>query len=119
MESLKNFGFDPMLFVAQIINFLVILYVLKRFMYKPVLEMLKKRQKTIESGIKNSQDAEQKLIMADKKEKETLKRARDQAEKIVHDARNQASEIKSQAHESAKKEAERLINDARQTIDQE
>jgi F-type H+-transporting ATPase subunit b len=57
MEILKTFGFDPILLGAQIINFLIIFYLLKRFLYKPVLGMLKTREDKIKEGIKQAEEA--------------------------------------------------------------
>ncbi|MBU2632677.1 F0F1 ATP synthase subunit B, partial [Patescibacteria group bacterium] len=47
MEIVKQFGLDPVLLVAQIVNFLILLFILKKLLYKPVLELLKKREDTI------------------------------------------------------------------------
>ena len=57
MEILENFGLNPMLLIAQIVNFLIVLFILKKFLYKPVLEMLKKRQTTIKDGLKQAEEA--------------------------------------------------------------
>ena len=50
MEVLKNFGFDPVLLAAQIVNFLILIYILNRFVFKRVLEFLKAREEKIKSG---------------------------------------------------------------------
>ena len=67
MELLKDFGFDPILLTAQIINFLIVLVVLKKFMYKPVLDMLKKRENDIKKGIK-PQHFKKTLIISNRQE---------------------------------------------------
>ena len=51
MEILNNFGFQPTLFIAQIVNFLILAYVFKRFLYKPILKTLKDRQKTMKRTV--------------------------------------------------------------------
>jgi F-type H+-transporting ATPase subunit b len=43
MELLKNFGFEPVLFLAQVVNFLVIFLVMKKFLYAPLVKMLEER----------------------------------------------------------------------------
>ena len=62
MNIFQNFGVNPILLLAQIVNFLIILYVLKRFMYKPVLNILKNREDEIKKGIEDAQIAEEKLV---------------------------------------------------------
>lgn len=119
MEFLKDFGFNPVLLIAQIINFLVILFVLKKFMYKPVLDVLKKREDQIKEGIKNSDEADKKLLNAEEKEKQILTKAQERAEKIVSEAKLEASEIKSSAEESARIESEKMLTQAKEAIAQE
>lgn len=116
MDILKDFGVNPVLLVAQIVNFLIILFVLKRFMYKPVLNMLKKREDEIKIGLKNSEDAQKKLEEASEEETQILQKAHEKAEKIVNDAKTQANEAKQRIEEDSRKESDRIIEQARNTI---
>src|SRR3989344_8342526 len=90
MEIIKNFGVDPVLLVAQIVNFLVILFILKKYLYKPILDILNKRQNAVEEGIRNAEDARIKLEKAVIEEKNILKEAQAAAKKIIEDARDDA-----------------------------
>ena len=119
MNILKDFGVNPVLLIAQIVNFLIILYLLKRFMYKPVLNMLKKREEDIKKGLKDSEAAENKLVEADEKEKQILRLAHEKADKIVNNAKTEANEAKLQIEESARKESEKIIEQARLTVERE
>lgn len=117
MELLKNFGFDPVLFSAQVINFLIILFVLKRFLYKPLLDMLKKRQKTIEEGLKQAEEARITLEKTEEKEREILKKARITADSMLEEAKKEAEVKAKKIEEEAKKEAESIIADAQRKIE--
>ena len=119
MEIFKDFGANPILLVAQIINFLIVLFLLKRFMYKPVLEILKKRENQIKEGLKNAEDSERKLAQTLEKEKEILNKAHERAEKIISDAKTEAGETKAKMEELTKKEVGRMIDQSRMTIEQE
>lgn len=113
MELLKNFGFDPVLLIAQVINFLIIIYILKRFLYKPLLEMLKKRQASVKEGLRQAEEGRKLLEEAEIKEKEIIKKARTTGEQIIADAKEQASKKADQVIDNSKKQAERLLGDAR------
>lgn len=119
MEIIKEFGFDPRLLLAQIINFLLVLWVLRRFLYKPVLQMLEKRKKDIETGIKNAEAANRLLEEMTAKEQKLLQNAQKQAQKIIEEARDQASSIIDESQQSAKENAEKIIEEAKRKIEQD
>lgn len=119
MEILKNFGFDPVMLVAQIINFLIIFYLLKRFMYKPVLEMLKKREDSIAKGIKQADEARATLERTLEQEKKILTKASDEGKKILEEAKNQAKQVAIEIEENTKKQTEKMIQEAKQQIEQD
>ncbi len=73
MEIIKNFGLNPILLAAQIVNFLIIFFILKKFLYKPVLNVLNKRQVTIKEGLKQAEEARVKLEKVVIEEKDILK----------------------------------------------
>lgn len=99
MEALANLGIDWKLFVAQAVNFLVLLFILRRYAYRPMLEFLEKRSDRIEQGLKDAEAAQSKLAQMEAKEKETLALARDEARAIVNAAETSAK----------KRDAERLV----------
>lgn len=117
MEILKNFGIEWPLLVAQIINFLIIFYVLKRFLYRPIFGLLKKRADTIKEGLEKAEEGKKSLDNALIKEKKIIKEAQETAQKIIHDAREQAQTLSKETEEKAKKHADRMIEDAKVQID--
>ncbi len=119
MEILKNFGIDPLLLGAQIINFLVVLFLLKKFLYKPVFRLLQKRQEEIKEGIRKSEEAEKRLERVIAQEKNILKNANTSAKEIIDEATSQSIEISKQIQDSAKKQADRIIEQAKFQIERE
>lgn len=116
MEIIKNFGVNPTLLGAQIINFLIILFVLKKFLYKPILELLKKRQTMIKEGIKQADESRIKLEKVVIEEKNILRNAQLQAKKVIEDARQESIDLTLQMNESAKKQTEKILKDAKEQI---
>lgn len=119
MEIIKNFGLDPYLFGAQVVNFLIVLYLLKRFLYKPVLGILKKREEEIREGLKQAEESRILLEKTLEKEKEILRKARESAKQTIDDAKAQSNTILIQAEENSKKQAEKIILQAREQIELE
>lgn len=116
MEIIQNFGIDPVLLAAQIVNFLIILYILKRFAYKPILDLLKNRQRTIKTGLQQADEARELLEKATEKEKDILKKAQLEAKKLLDDTKKQRLEMQTQTEQMTKREAERILKEAQEQI---
>jgi len=118
-ELLTKLGIDWKLLIAQIVNFLVLLFVLYKFAYGPILAMLEKRQKKIEKGLKDADEAHKKLAESEEKQKDILRKARTEAKDIVEKARIQAEKAKSEIASAAKGQAEKIMAGAKTEIEQE
>ena len=116
MDILKNFGLNPILFGAQIVNFLIIFFILKKFLYKPILEILKKRQATIGESLKQAEETRLKLEKVVVEEKNILKNAQLQSKKIIEDARAESMEIATQMNAEAAKQSEIILAGAKEQI---
>ena len=116
MEIIKNFGVDPVLLAAQIFNFLIVFFVLKKFLYKPILDLLQKRQGAIREGIKQAEEAKIKLEKVVIEERNILRNAQLQAKKIIEEAKTESIELTKRMNDSAKKQGEKMLNDAKDQI---
>src|SRR5258706_8102509 len=105
MDIINSFGINPVLLIAQIVNFLILLYIPKRFAYKPILKLLKERQAKIAESINNTKASEEALEKAIEKEREILKKAQKQAQEIVNEAKKQSESLSLVTQEEAKKQA--------------
>ena len=119
MEILKDFGVNPILLGAQIINFLIVFYLLKRFLYKPVLDVLKKREDEIKKGLQEAEKGRKLLEETEGKEKKILRNARLKADEVVKNAKAQGEEILRESDQKAKKQSEKILLDAKDAIEQE
>lgn len=118
-EILNQFGVQPILLLAQIVNFLIVLYLLRRFALKPLLGVIKDRQATIADSIKNAEKARLALESATEKEKEILQKAQQQAKETLSGARLQAADIAKTAEEKTRDQVERMVEDAHKKIDKQ
>lgn len=105
--------------IAQIINFLILLAILAKFAYKPIVKALEERQARIKADI---EAAEQEKIAAEQLKKEyqdQLAQARAQAQDIVEKATKVAQQSKDEILEEARAEHARMLNLAREEIERE
>ncbi len=115
MQLFKDFGFEPALFVAQIVNFLILAFVFKKFLYKPILKTLKDRAHKISQGLEEAESAHQALLSAEEKKDEIIKKATLEAEKIIDETKTAADKIRADAAGIAKREADRIIEEGKAT----
>jgi F-type H+-transporting ATPase subunit b len=113
MQLLGQFGFNPLLFLAQVVNFLILVYLFKRFLYKPVLEMIRKREQRIQEGLRNAEEASAALEESREEREKVLRETRAEAERIISEAKRAAQKAKLDTLARSREEAERIIRDAR------
>lgn len=116
MEILNQFGFDLRLFAAQLINFLIIVVVFKKFLYKPIINALENREKTIAKGLADAESARIALEKAEEQKDAILKKAGLEAEKIITEAKTQSNEARDEMLAKTKDEIARLMDQTREQI---
>jgi F-type H+-transporting ATPase subunit b len=117
MEILKNFGVQPTLLFGQIVNFLIILFLLRKFFYGKILKILDDRKKTIEESLKNADLIELRLKETEEKSTKILNEAQNQAQKIILEAKMQADQVAKQASADARKTIDAAVLSARSQIE--
>ncbi len=102
---MEKLGIEPRLLLAQIVNFAIIVFVLSKFLYKPILDMLEKRKNDIEKGLKMTEDMKEEEAKLSQKRQKMIEVTRKEASDILDEARKQAKEeekdIIAQAHTDA------------------
>jgi len=105
--------------VLQWVNFGLLLYVLKRLLFKPALEFLDKRRDQIAAQMQAAKQSENEAAQLVQDQKKALQEARTRAERLLEDARKQAEEVIAQARNAAKKDASKILEDGKQRLEQE
>ena len=112
-------GFSPSAFIIQLITFILVFLVLRKWAFKPILKILNERRETIEKGVNLGQQmAKEKLELEDKVDK-ALRAARAKADEVLSSAQQSARQVIAEAEENAKVKAEQLMVDAESRIKQE
>jgi F-type H+-transporting ATPase subunit b len=108
-ELITKLGIDWKLLIAQLVNFGILLYILNRFVFKPLLASLNARREQIVSSVKQNEEAEAKLKEAEALKEEVMAQARKEADSIIKGAEKNASKLKAEGLAETKKEAEKII----------
>ena len=110
---------DPGLFIWTIITFLILLSVLAKFAWKPLLEILDERQKSIEDSLDAAEKARQELENINKESDAILSKAKTEAQSIVADAKSAGDNMREEIMSKSKEEASQQLENAKTQIDAE
>jgi len=120
---MDKLGINGVQLIAQIVNVAILFFILKKFVYKPLLGMLEARKKEIEKGLKLSTDMQAKeeeleaskvkIVKKAKEEaliarRETLAETKKQADEIVKKAETEATKIREKAKGLYETEVKRM-----------
>ena len=110
---------DPGLFIWTIATFLVLLFLLKRFAWGPLLEALERRQQTIAAAVDDARKAREELERVQRDSTQVLNESRREAEGILVRARADAERFREELRTKAAAEAANITKNAERQIQQE
>jgi F-type H+-transporting ATPase subunit b len=114
MEILSILGLEGKVFVAQLVNFLIVVFILKKILYKPMQKMLNERQSKIERGLQDAQNAKIALENAGEERKKILAAAKNDADALSASAKASLEETKVRLTQDTKNRCEQILEDAKQ-----
>ena len=107
---------DPGLFFWTIFTFLILLGLLARFAWRPLLAALESRQATIRQSLDDAEAARKQLAEAQQNAEATVRQARIEADTILSDTRSAAATLREQMRQEAQSEAQALVANAERQI---
>lgn len=107
---------DPGLFIWTILTFLVLVGLLAKFAWRPLLEALERRQAAIAKSLEDAQLAKQELERLQVQSAEMMRQARVEAEAIVSRSRADAEALREELKQRSRAEAAAIVKNAEQQI---
>jgi F-type H+-transporting ATPase subunit b len=107
---------DPGLFIWTIVVFLVLLTLLAKFAWRPLLEALDTRQAAIKKSLDDAVQAGKELERLTLESAEILRTARGEAESIISRSRVDAERLREETKQKARTEADYIVRDAQRQI---
>jgi F-type H+-transporting ATPase subunit b len=118
-KAVEALGLNLPQLIAQVVNFFVLLFILRLVAYKPILKMLDERKQKIAEGLNAAEIARAEAASAQANIQAQLDTARREGQEIVANAQNIATRIQTDAREQSAKDREASIERARAEIQQE
>ncbi|WKZ59755.1 MAG: F0F1 ATP synthase subunit B [Cyclobacteriaceae bacterium] len=104
------------LIVWQAIVFLLLVLLLSKLAWKPILSSLKEREQSIQNALDTAEKARAEMTRLQADNEKLLKEAREERDKMLKEAREATNRMKEEAQLDAKKAADKIIDDARAAI---
>src|SRR3989454_4877671 len=118
-DTATKFGLDGPHFLAQVISFCIVTFLLYRFAYKPILMMLAERRQRIAESLANAEKIKAELARTEALQREALEKANAQASKLIEEARAAAARVQEQETQKAIAAAEQIMVKAREAAAQD
>src|SRR5881397_794402 len=107
-DTAETFGWNPWLFLSQVISFVIVALLLRRFAYKPILAVLEERRRKVEEGQLNAEKIRKELAEAEKRYQEILAKANADAQKMIDETRESAAHLSERKQQEAIAAAEQI-----------
>ena len=107
---------DPGLFIWTILTFLVLLFLLSKLAWRPLLQALEKRQQAIRQSLDDAQAAKEELARLHQESAQIMRQARAEAETILAQSRTDAGRLREEMRQKAKTEADGIVRTAERQI---
>lgn len=118
MENLIN-DFSVGLFFWQSVLFVILLFILGKYAWRPILNSVEEREEGIRTAIGQAEAAKEELAKLQATNEELLKEARLERDAMLKEARDTKDKIVGEAANEAKTEAQRIMTTAKETIEAE
>jgi F-type H+-transporting ATPase subunit b len=119
MDTLNSLGVNFTAVIWHAINFAILLWVLQRFLFKPVMNMLDQRANRIRESMENAEAVRAETARLEAESKDILDRARQESQQLLAQANRNAERILTEARQAAQEEGERLVERARAELSRE
>lgn len=110
-------GIDVKLLIEQALAFLILVFVLGKWVYPALIKAVDNRRDTIEAGLKEAKKSQEAAERAQTQVAELLEQARKEADDVLARTHQEAAAIVNEAEEKAKHRAEQIVADARTQLD--
>ena len=113
-DTAETFGWNLKLFLSQVISFVLVALLLRRFAYQPILNVLHERRERIAESLRNAEKIKQQLAEAEKHHAEILAKAHAEAQKMIDEARESSAHLADRKLQEAIVAAEQVMARARE-----
>lgn len=119
VEGIAALGLNLPGLLSQLVNFLIILIILRVLLWRPFLRMLDERRTRIEQGLQASEQAQRAAAESQEESRRALEEARAEGRELIARSQETANRLRAEMEEQARRDAEQIVTRAREEIERE
>ena len=108
----SNFLVPNSTFIVELVAFLLVVFILGRYVLPPINKILNARQETIRQSLADAEEAKQRLAEAQAERDQLIREGRAQARALVDEANRMAEQLRNERRQQAEQEYERIVSSA-------
>ncbi|MGE9268866.1 MAG: F0F1 ATP synthase subunit B [Verrucomicrobiales bacterium] len=105
----ESFGVNWPFFIAQLLNFIIVIFVLKKFAFGPIQEILEKRRARIAEGEEKLKEIEQRLAESEKETEAKIAEANKEAQRLIDEAKESSTAFTERKSQEAVEQAQGIL----------
>ncbi|MCH8941322.1 MAG: F0F1 ATP synthase subunit B [Bacteroidetes bacterium] len=110
---------NPGVIFWTIVTFVILMFILKKVAWKPILTALDQRESSIRESLEKAENAKEEAEKILLKNQEMLSKADEESKKLVNKSRKYADGLKEQMLKESKEQAQKIVNDATLEIERQ
>lgn len=106
---MEKLGVEPVQLLTQVLNFVIMVVLLTKLLYQPIIQKLEERRKKIEEGLAYTEKMKKDLEELDKKRQEVIDQAKEEARRIIEEGKKSGKNVEKAIIEKAHQEAAAIL----------
>lgn len=116
---MEKLGIEPIQILTQLFNFLIMVFILSKMLYKPIMKKLDERRKIIAEGLEYADKMKTELEESEKNREEIISKAKIEVRKIIEEGKKSGKKLEEEIISKAHKEAIAILEKVRKEIKME
>ncbi len=116
-EKINLIEVNPGLMIWVVVTFIILLFILKKVAWKPILSALENREAVIRESLEKAEKANEEAQKVLEENKANIQKAEEESKKIINQSREYAEKLKEQMLQDSKEQAKKIVDEATAEIE--
>ena len=116
LEILGKIGFDWRVFLLNLVNFVILMLILRKLLFGPVVKIMEERRRVVDENNALNEELKARELAIETERESVVNSAKDEASEIIKKAAERGKEIEHEAVDEANQKAQKIIDETKSVI---